>query len=82
MNVHFMKHERWHYFTQIIKGYKTHALNKNIDCYNFNPEQFSPYHAQVMSYLKNIRDNSDTNQMKKIKMEIISNRKIIQKKVS
>lgn len=33
MNVHFMKVERWHYFAQLIRGYKTQVLQKDIDCY-------------------------------------------------
>jgi len=40
MNIHFMKMERWHQFSQAVKGYKTHLLNKDIDCYGFKPEQF------------------------------------------
>lgn len=54
MNIHFMKFEKWHYYNQIVKGYKTNLLNKDLDCYDYNPAQFDEYYKKVMEYLINL----------------------------
>ena len=40
MNMHFMKVERWHSFTKIVKAFNNQLMVKDLDCYNFNPQQF------------------------------------------
>lgn len=51
MNVHYMRYQKWHYYRQLIKGFKTHILNKDIDCYGFDISQFDTYYQQVLQYL-------------------------------
>ena len=40
MNVHFMRVETYHYYAKVIEGFKTHLLQKDLDCYDFNIKQF------------------------------------------
>lgn len=67
MNVQFMKMERWHQYSQIVRGYKTHILNKDIDCYDFQPEQFTSQLEKAMDYLKNIKCTINKEQVQQIK---------------
>ena len=57
MNIHFMKIEKWHYYTKIIDGFKSHLLNKDIDCYDFNIKQFDEDYNKVIDLLKHYKMN-------------------------
>ena len=66
MNIHFMKSQIWHYYCQLIKGYRTNLLNTDIDCYSFNPSQFC-FSENAIKYLDQCFDKLDQTELAKIK---------------
>lgn len=67
MNIQMMKSERWHYYAQVVRMYKNHLLRKDLDCYNFNLEQFSEHRQKVEQHLKSMSTKIDAATIKKAK---------------
>lgn len=58
MNVHYMKYSRWHYYRQVVRGYRQGLLAKDLDCYGFGDGGGAgsgggsgEYLTQVLGYL-------------------------------
>lgn len=82
MNINFLKYEKWHYFSQITKGFKNNLLGREIDCYNYNIQQFSESRDKVLGYLSKPFETVSSSEANQIKLEIKANQKNIQKKVN
>ena len=70
MNIQFMKVEKWHYYAKIIEGFKTHILNKDLDCYEFNPSQFQPDYDKVIEQLKRYKSIKSGEESNKLKQQL------------
>lgn len=82
MNVHFLKCEKWHYFSQITKGFKNNLLDREVDCYNYNIQQFAESRDKVLEYLGKSYEAISSSEASRIKLEIKANQKNIQRKVN